>query len=119
MAKKSSAAERTIDLFAPVAPEAPVEAPMVGRVSMEEDADRNRDKAFQVQEWATSAFGSPDATGNQYRLSHRGEHYYLECLAKFPGANSSHAYTGFMVHERDLLAATTVLVRAVRERGTK
>ena len=86
---------------------------------MEEDADRNRLKAFEVQEWTTHHFGEPQAEGNEYRLSHRGMHYYLECLSKMPGAKGCHAYTGLMIHDKDLMTVTRVLVLAARAVGAR
>jgi len=119
---KLSASARTVDMF-------PAEKPMehrevevlqgeekAARVSMEEDADRLREQAFSTQAWATKAFGTPEAKGNEYRVSHRGDYYYLETLAKQPGAATAYGYVGVVLHERDLLNAVTVLVQAVREK---
>ncbi len=116
---KTSAAERAVDMFAPApimaGPVEPEEATEHGeRASMEDDADRMREKAFTVQDWTTSLFGSPDAPANEYRMSLRGCHYYLETLAKTPGTKEAYGYTGLMVHERDLYNMATVIVAAVR-----
>ena len=126
MAKKSSAADRTVSLFG-AQPTTPEERPIevvedetkADRVSMEESANDLRDRALKVQEWATAAFGSPDAQGNEYRVSHKGQFYYLETLAKRPGMASAYGYVGVVLHERDLLAATQVLVQAVREKQAR
>ena len=72
--------------------------------------------AFQGQEWTTKYFGKPEATGNEYRVSHRGEHYYLEALHKLPNGKEAHGYSGVMVHENDLFNMVAVLVQAVREK---
>lgn len=124
--KKPTAADRTVSMFTGQTPieERPIEvieeAPHEGeRVTMEQDADRMRSVAFQGQEWATKAFGEPDAEGNEYRVSFKGSHYYLECLAKTPGARSAYGYVGLMVHERDLLNLTKVMVQAVRDKQAK
>lgn len=122
--KKPSAADRTVDMFA--APKAidsrEIEViegdEKAERIPMELDADANRARAFQVQDWTTAAFGHVDAPGNEYRVSLRGVHYYVETLAKEPGAPCSR-YVGIMVHQRDLLALTAVLVQAVRDKQKK
>lgn len=125
-APKASAADRTVDMFAAPAQLDPERAPEVlqeeskgERVSMEEDANRTREQAFQVQEWSTKYFGSPDAQGNEYRLSHKRDHYYLEMLSKLPGAKSAHGYSGYMIHERDLFAIANLVVAAAREKKAK
>lgn len=125
--KKPSASDRTVEMFQPAianmdqrAVEAPVDEEKANRVPMEQDVDRMREKAFTAQEWATKAFGIPDADGNQYRVSHRGAYYYLETLAKAHGVHgSAYGYVGLMVHERDLYAVTQVLVQAVRDKQKK
>ena len=118
--KKPSAAERTVDMFGANAPEPKPEVieedAKAERVSMDEDADRMREKAFTVQDWSTAAFGKPEAEGNQFRVSHKNRHYYVEKLHRMPGARDSHGYTGIMVQEEDLLSLTKVLVEAVREK---
>lgn len=121
--KKSSAADRTVSMFGePVqdqdsrAVEAVQEDEKAERVPMEQDADRMREKAFTVQEWTTAAFGKPEAVGNQYRVSKRGEYYYVETLSKKPGAKEAYGYVGLMVHENDLFNLTEVMVRAVRDK---
>lgn len=118
---KPSAADRTIDLFqAPVLPAEPEDKEELGtRQSLEEDVDRLRENAFKGQEWTTEAFGKVEATGNEYRISHKGQHYYLETLHKIPGAKESHAYSGLMVHDSDLLKVATVIVAAVRAKQGK
>ena len=114
VARKSSAADRTVDMFAPkvreieVLEEAPKEAGRVGHIA---DADRMRDNAFKVQEWTSKNFGLQD-TANQYRLTHRGEHYYLESV-------SDSRYCGLFVHESDLIAVATVFVGAARKLAGK
>jgi hypothetical protein len=117
--KKPSAADRTISIFAaPAEPTIEVleEEEKGERVPLEEDTNRLRNNAFLAQEWTTKAFGEPDAEGNEYRVSHKGSHYYLETLHKLPGGKTAHGYSGLMVHERDLYAVVTVLVQAVREK---
>ncbi len=113
--KKPSAADRTVDMFAPKAepvPEVIQDDAKDGRLPTYEEADRCRERAFEVQEWTTKCFGIPEEKGNQFRMTHRGEHYYVETV-------SNSRYVGLMVHERDLLALTTVMVNAVRARGGK
>ena len=116
MAKKPSAADRTVDMFtpAPIVVEHEAEEEKHERVTLEEDANRMRDKAFTVQDWTTKLFGIPEATGNEFRVSLKGSHYYVETLAKTPGTASAYGYTGVMVHERDLFNLATVIVAAVR-----
>jgi len=120
--KKPSAAERTIDMFsAPAATidqrpvEVVAEEEKAERVPLEQDVDRLRNTAFTYQQWTTKAFGEPDAEGNQYRVSYRSPHYYLEALVK-QGNRPAYGYSGYMVHERDLYSVTQVLVQAVREK---
>ena len=86
------------------------------RKNLDEDADRMRDKAFGVQEWVTSHFGKQEAEGNQFRVSYKNSHYYVEKLHRVAGKSESHGYTGIMVQEADLLSLTKVLVEAVREK---
>lgn len=121
MAKKPTAADRTMGLFGqpPAVEEREIEvlAPEVKdgeRKSVEEDADRMRDVAFKGQEWTSKYFGSYDAPGNEYRVTHRGEYYYLETILKEVGKPTAYGYTGIMVHDRDLMELTKVLVAAVR-----
>ena len=130
MAKKTSAASRTVDMWAPPPPidERPVEvveATEKGeRVPVEEDVDRLRERAFQCQEWTTKAFGRMDAPGTEHRVSFKklsnGEgYYYVESTRKVPGSGSAYGYVGIMVHERDLYNLATVLVAAVREKQAR
>ena len=97
-------------------PEAIEEEEKGERKNLDEDADRMRAKAFDVQEWATAHFGKPEADGNQFRVSHKNSHYYVEKLHRVAGKLESHGYTGIMVQEADLLSLTKVLVEAVREK---
>ncbi len=122
-AKKPSAADRTVSLFGAqptTIDERPIEIveddAKAERIPMELEVDRFRASAFQGQEWTTSAFGSFDAPGNEYRVSHKGSFYYLETLAKEPGGKTSYGYVGLMVHDRDLFALTATLVQAVRDK---
>ncbi len=125
--KKPSAADRTVDMFSATPAPRPIDEREVEvivsdekaeRVPMELEVDRYRAQAFLGQEWTTAAFGSLDAPGNEYRVSRKGAHYYVETLAKAPGApgGQAYGYTGVMVHDRDLFALTTVLVQAVRDK---
>ncbi len=121
--KKPSAADRTVSMFAAHVPidERPVEViddevHEGQRVPLEQDVDRLREQAFLGQEWTTKAFGIPNAEGNDYRVSKRGQHYYLETLSRVPGVPAAYGYVGVMLHERDLFAATAVLVQAVRDK---
>ncbi len=124
--KKHTAADRTIGMFTGhttveevVAPEVVEDDEKADRVPLDQDADRLRDNAFRGQEWTTKYFGSPEATGNEYRVSKKGSHYYLETLHRLPGAASVHGYTGVMVHEGDLFNVVTVLVQAVRDKQAR
>lgn len=118
--KKSSAADRTIGMFDSPPPEQKPEAmeeeEKAERKSLDNDVNRMRDKAFSVQEWSTAFFGKPEADGNQFRVSYKNRHYYVEKLHRFAGKMESHGYTGIMVQEEDLLSLTKVLVEAVREK---
>ncbi len=118
---KPTAADRTINMFSKATPieERPIEVlpddeKLDDRVPVEQDVDRRREAAFTGQEWTTKFFGVPEAEGNQYRMSKRGEFYYLEMLHKLDGVRTAHGYTGVMVHERDLFSMATVIVAAVR-----
>ncbi len=122
---KPSAASRTVDMFA--APKSQDERPIEvleedhkgERVPLEQDVDRLRETAFKYQEWTTKAFGVPEAGGNEYRVSRKGEHYYIETLKKTPGNAGAYGYVGLMVHERDLYNLAAVLVQAVREKQAR
>lgn len=116
---KASAASRTMDMFQTVQPQEAVpeviQAEERGeRVPLEEDSDRCRENAFKGQEWTTKYFGKPEAPGNEYRMSFRGEHYYLETLSKLPGGKTVYGYSGLMLHERDLFAVANLIVLAAR-----
>ena len=122
-AKKPSASDRTVNMFAVPVPidERPVEViddevHEGQRVPLEQDVDNLRKQAFLGQEWTTKAFGIPNAEGNDYRVSRRGQYYYLETLSRVPGVPAAYGYVGVMLHERDLFAATAVLVQAVRDK---
>lgn len=123
---KPSAASRTVDMFGTVGPMDTRTAEVIEqeekageRVPVEDDADRMREVAFKGQEWTTKYFGSKDAPGNEYRLSHRGAYYYLETILKEVGKPTAYGYTGLMVHERDLMEMTKVMVAAVREKQAR
>jgi len=119
--KKPSAASRTVNLFQPAmgnmeqrAVEA-VESDEKGdRLPLEADVNNLRQRALVAQEWSTKAFGKYEAVSNEFRVSKSGCYYYLETLAKQTGAATAYGYTGVVLHERDLMAATQVLVAAVR-----
>lgn len=113
---KPSAADRTVDMFAAPTPVVEEREERGERVPLEEDVNRLRDQAFTAQEWTTSMFGKPEATGNEYRMSLRGEHYYLETLHKIPGAKESHAYSGLMVHQSDLPKVVSAIAAAWKAR---
>lgn len=98
--------------------EATVEEAKADRVPLEQDLDNLREKAFTAQQWATAAFGIPDAGGNQYRVTFHQGHYYVETVRKEAG-RPAYGYVGVMVHERDIYALTQVLVQAVREKQKK
>ena len=119
--KKPTAADRTLGMFGqPTAVEEreieilPPEEKTGERVSVEDDADRMREAAFKGQEWSSKYFGSPAALGCEYRVTLRGQHYYLESILKEVGKPTAYGYTGVMVHEGDLMELTKVLVAAVR-----
>lgn len=119
--KKPSAADRTLGMFGqpPAVEEREVEvldeeAKEGERIPMEEDVDRMREKAFQGQEWTTKYFGKYEGPGNEYRVSKRGEYYYVEAILKEIGKPTAYGYTGIMVHERDIMELTKVMVAAVR-----
>ena len=118
---KPSAAERTLGLFGQptVIQEREIEvieeeAKEGERVDVEQDVDRMRESAFRGQEWTSKYFGSYDAPGNEYRVSHKGEYYYVETIMKEVGKPTAYGYTGVMVHDRDLESLTLVLVAACR-----
>lgn len=127
--KKSPAADRTVDMFTKTVSVTPIEERTIeqeeasthtgDRKPLEDDHERQRAIAFQGQEWTSKYFGSFDAPGNEYRVSHKGEHYYLETLAKLPDGKEAYGYTGVMVHDRDLYKMVEVLVRAVRDKQAR
>jgi hypothetical protein len=122
---KPSAADRTVDIFtkttaveaATAALEDVQEDARDGFVPIEANADNNREKAFQVQEWATKAFGRPADSEEtaEYRLTLKGDHYYLEELASEPGAKTAHKYAGLMIRRQNLVNLTKVLAEAARK----
>ncbi len=123
--KKSSAADRTISLFAAPQPvqEAVPEyiAPEVkegARVPLEADVDRLRANAFKGQEWTDKYFGQTVAGGNTYRLSLKDNHYYLERLSK-NGQGGIYAYTGVTLPADDLFGVTNLMVQAAKAKKEK
>ncbi len=119
--KKPSAADRTVSLFQEPQIEAPQDEEKSERQTLEESTAEGQERAgaFLGQSWATKFFGIPEPHGNQYRVSFKDHHYYLEKLSKLPGMALAHGYTGLMVHENDLLPMVTVLVQAVRDKQAK
>lgn len=122
--KKPSAASRTVDMFsrenadvietAQAVANAEAEAEKAERLPLEADADRLRDQAFKVQEWTTAAFGCCDADAAQYRMTRRGDVYYLEGLGYAKGVPHASSYTGVILHKKDLFNAATVIAAAAR-----
>ncbi len=121
---KPSAADRTISLFgSPQAsgsePEREIEVIADDvkdgeRKTLEEDADRLRDNAFKGQEWTTKFFGRPEANGNEYRVTRKGDFFYMETLSKKPGTRDAYSYTGVMIHVDDFFNFATPIVHAAR-----
>lgn len=119
--KKSPAAERTLSMFAvpePIQAENIASEDKSARVPIEQDIDALRDTAFKYQEWSTALFNKGDSEGNEYRMSRKGDHYILQTLCRVAGA-LPHGYAGVMVHKRDLIAMTKVMVLAARELQTE
>lgn len=120
MAKKASAADRTIDMFSGKTAAETVAA-AIEQVETEERpefepmearADGYRDRAFQVQEWSTSLWGKPTGE-NQYRVTRKGDTFYLEELKTRGG--SYYGYAGLMLVGKDFINAVKVLAEAARE----
>ncbi len=124
---KSSAAERTVDMFAAprpaqeLVPEYIAPEPKEGeRVPLEADADRLRDNAFKGQEWTDKYFKDPSvAECNTYRLSLKDGYYYLERLSKNRNGGGIYAYTGVILPADDLFGVTNLLVLAARAKKEK
>lgn len=120
MARKLPTADRTVDMFTgkTVAEEAlPIEVieeePKAEFEPMEARADGYRERAFQVQEWTEKHFGKPEGTGNQYRVSRKGDVFYLEELKRI-GDKSFYGYVGLMLHGPNFLQATRLMAEAAR-----
>ncbi len=119
--KKPSAAARTVDLFSgKTAVEEAVPEPIEADdrpdfEPMEERADGYRERAFKVQEWTTNVFGKHEGEGNQYRVTHKGDMFYLEELKRGPDNKSFYGYSGLMLHEKNFLNAARVIAQAARE----
>ncbi len=118
--EKPTATDRTLGMFTKLTPIEEREIEVIQeevsgeRIPVEEGADGMREAAFRGQEWTSKYFGSYEAPGNEYRMSRKGEYYYLETILKEVGKPSAYGYTGVMVHRRDLLEFTKVCVAAVR-----
>lgn len=122
MARKPSAADRNVDMFAKAPVEAAQDVPEDARgerLPIDQDVNRMREQAFQCQEWTSKYFASDLADGDEYRVSLKDHHYYVETIKRQPGKESAYGYTGIMVHERNLLNLTSVLVAAVRAKQKK
>lgn len=119
MARKAPAELRTVDMFTgktAIEEAVPEQLPEEARPDfepMEERADGYRERAFQVQEWTDKHFGKHEGEGNQYRVSRKGDVFYLEELKRH-GTKSFYGYAGLMLHGQNFLQATRVMAEAAR-----
>lgn len=124
MKRKPPAPDRTIDIFSgKTKEEERLEAERIRDgldnlaetkeyVSLEESADRCRERAFEMQQWVSDNFGKPEAEDNQYRVSIKGGHFYLDATKN--NKAGAYAYSGFMFPVEDLPKLASVIVQATR-----
>jgi hypothetical protein len=118
-AKKPSAAERTVDMFSgktkleevPVATEDVTETHK-GSETIEEAADRWRDRALELVEHFSKTFGEV-LEGGSYRLSAKNGTLFLEQY-RHSGSKSAYGWTGVSFPEADLYEITNVFVKAAK-----
>ena len=117
MAKKPSAADRTVDMFTgstnvEAAQQSDVqEASKDAEPSIEANMDRYRDQAFYFQELVSKNFGEPQDK-ETFRLTLKGGHMFLE--KKQNGAGEAYHWSGFMFRVSSLEELTTLFVQALR-----
>lgn len=122
--KKTSAADRTIDMFSaqlhsPVgfnlpAPEDAVEVEKPAE-TIEVQAERLRDKAFEFAEHLSKSWGQV-IDGGTYRLTTKGQYMLLEQFKHNGKESGAYGYTGVMFPIGDLYELTNVLVKASKEK---
>lgn len=119
---KPKAEDRTIDLFSgktrqeEVSTEDAVEAHKTPE-TVEEQAERLREKAFETAEHLSKHWGQA-IDGGTYRLTTRGQFMLLEQF-KHNGHPAAYGYTGVMFPISDLYELTGVLVKAAKEKKAK
>ncbi len=119
--KKPKASDRTIDIFTgqtnvEAAEDVPEDVSH-GDPSIEANADRWRDKAFEVQEHLSKYFNTNEP-GESFRLTERGDLMLLEVFGSTSGKTYS-KWTGVMFHRDSLYELTSVLVKASKARKEK
>lgn len=111
---KASAAARTVDMFAPaelpVSTEDTADETKVAE-TIEQVADRGRDKAFETAEFLSKRWGEV-IDGGTYRLTLRGDLMLLDQFRHNGKESGAYGWTGVMFPKRDLYELTGVLVKA-------
>jgi hypothetical protein len=124
VATKPSAGARTVDMFSgktqleatEAAAEVVAEAEKGDFVPIHQAVNDYREQAFKVQEWTTKYFGRPEETEkDEYRVSRKGDHLYLEHLKKAPGSKTNYGYAGYMFHKNNFINAARAMAEAARE----
>lgn len=113
---KPSAADRTVDLFAPKEPtdfyEAATEPEAFkGSETIEQAAERWRNNALFTAEHLSKHFNDSQPDTAKYRITVKGDWLFLE---QFRLGKDGHAYhwAGLMFQEKDLYEVTSVFVKA-------
>lgn len=121
MAKKSKAEDRTVDMFSgktrveeiQVAQE-DVQDGHKAFESIEQQAERLREKAFEFAEHLSKNWGQ-FIDGETFRLTTRGEHMYLEQF-RHNGQKDAYGYAGVMFPTKSLYELTGLFVKASKDR---
>lgn len=135
MARKSPAADRTVDMFSGLtreqeakeavhnAKEAIQAEDIQGETSkpaetIEQAADRWRDNAFAVTEHVSKSFGKGMVNQGVYRLTARNGWLFLEQQRLGKDGMAFH-WAGIMFPGSDLYELTSVFVKAAKERKSR
>ena len=125
-AKKPSAADRTVDMWA--APKAPVledaskedseDAHRAAEPSIEANADRWLEKAIETQQYLSKKFADNEPNSDKFRLTEHGDMMSLE---KFGLGPDGKAFSWWLVQfgSKNLYELASVVVAAAKARKAK
>lgn len=117
MDKKSSAADRTVNMFQPIVPSTD-DTPEAGRVSetIEVAAERWRANAFFTQEHLSKHFNAGLPGKDKFRLTLKDGWRYLEQF-RLDSTGGAYHYCGVMFRDESLYELTGLFVKAAKEKA--